>query len=136
MTEAVSKTAVDVVRDWYANLAAEETFPAALEALDETFVVHSPAELPWGGEYHGPDGFVELITTITSTVTLGMQGEMQLLDAGDKVIVTAMGTFTSPSSGKTAVTPLVEVFQVRDGKLTDMDIYYKDPGAVSAVVAG
>jgi hypothetical protein len=58
---------------------------------------------------------------------------MQFFDAGDFVVVKATGRFTSHASGQSAVTELVELFTVRDGKLIDMDIYYKDPGAVAAL---
>jgi uncharacterized protein len=133
MSETVPMNDAAVVRAFYDRLSAEETFADALSLLDENFVVHSPRELPWGGEYRGPDGLVDLMTRITNMLEIANEVPMRIFDAGDYVLVKAMGRFTSHASGKSAVTELVELFTVRDGKLIDMDIYYKDPGAVFAL---
>ena len=31
---------------------------------------------------------------------------------------------------------LVEIYTVRDGLIVDLDVYYKDPSAVTALLAG
>jgi ketosteroid isomerase-like protein len=136
MSETVPTSDVAVVRGFYDKLSSEETFPEALALLDEDFVVHSPPGLPWGGEYRGQSGFIDLITRITNMLAIGNEVPMQFLDAGDLVVVKATGRYTSHATGKSAVTPIVELFTVRDGKLIDMDIYYKDPEAVFALSEG
>lgn len=135
MGDAAPSDAVTIVRDFYGKLASEETFPEALSLLDDDFVLHSPPGLPWGGEYRGPEGFVELMTRITGMVTPESEGAMEFLDAGDRTVMRATGRFVLPASGRSATTGLVEVFAVRDGKIIDMDIYYKDPATVAALVA-
>lgn len=135
MSDTTSTSGVTVVRTFYEKLGAEDTFPEALGLLHEDFVVHSPRALPWGGEYRGQEGFIDLLTRITSMLDVGNEVPMQFFDAGDCVVMKGMGRFTSHSSGQSAVVQIVELFTVRDGKLVDMDIYYKDPGAVTALSA-
>jgi len=135
MTESTSTSNIDVVRSFYDNLASEETFPAALELMDDDFVVHCPPGLPWGRDYHGREGMIELITAVASTVSMAGEGPMEFYDAGDRVFVAAKGRYTSLKNGNSAVTSVVEVLTVRDGKLLVMDIYYKEPEAVAGLDA-
>jgi uncharacterized protein len=44
-------------------------------------------------------------------------------------------TFTSRASGKSVELGLVEIYTVRDGQITELDVYNKDPAAVTALLA-
>jgi ketosteroid isomerase-like protein len=44
-------------------------------------------------------------------------------------------TFTARASGKGVEMALVEVYTVRDGLIVELDVYYKDPSAVAALLA-
>jgi hypothetical protein len=44
-------------------------------------------------------------------------------------------TFTSRASGKSVEMRLVEVYTVRNGLIVELDVYYKDPSAVAALLA-
>jgi uncharacterized protein len=43
--------------------------------------------------------------------------------------------FVARSSGRHAEMDLVEIYQVSDGLIVDLDVYYKDSSAVAAVLA-
>jgi hypothetical protein len=45
-------------------------------------------------------------------------------------------TFTARSSGKHVEMDLVEIYTIRDGLIIKLDVYYKDPSAVAALIAG
>jgi ketosteroid isomerase-like protein len=44
-------------------------------------------------------------------------------------------TFISRASGKSVQTRLVEIYTVRGGRIAELDVYYKDPSAVAALLA-
>jgi hypothetical protein len=105
----------------------------AAQLLHEDLVVHEAPGLPYGGEYHGPKGFFELLGKITSVLTID-QVETRLLEADDTVFsVSALG-FISQVSDDRVDTDVVELFKVRDGLIVDLDIFYKDPGAITALM--
>src|SRR2546423_6348685 len=52
-----------IVRTWYEHVMAGELEEAAAMMADD-FVLHEPPELPYGGEYHGPQGFLEVMQRI------------------------------------------------------------------------
>ena len=135
MGDTLPQEAVAVVREFYEKLLGEGTLPQALGLLHDDFVLHSPPGLPYGGEYHGPNGLMELRTRLRGMVSPGLIGELEFLDAGDRVVVHATGRFTSVASGQSAIMDVAELFTVRNGQIIDMDIYYKDPAAVAALVA-
>ena len=44
-------------------------------------------------------------------------------------------TFASRVSGRSVQMGLVEIYTVRDGLIVELDVYYKDPAAVTALLA-
>ena len=134
MSDSDAREPLSVVQTFYANLQSAETLPAALALLDENFVLHSPRALPWGGDYTGPAGFIELRTKLRALVSPENDAEIEYIPAGNHVLVRAPGgRFRSVITGESAPTAVAEIFEVRDGRIVDMDIYYKDYAAVSAV---
>jgi ketosteroid isomerase-like protein len=43
-------------------------------------------------------------------------------------------SFTARVSGKSVEMSLVEVYTVRDGRIAALDVYYKNPSAVAALL--
>ena len=60
---------------------------------------------------------------------------MQYLVDGDKVVLYYRLTFTARASGKSVEMGVAEVFTVRDGLIAELDVYYKNPSAVVALLA-
>jgi uncharacterized protein len=58
---------------------------------------------------------------------------IEFADAADAVIIPIACRFTSRSTGRSVDTKVIEVFSVRDGKILDIDIFYKDPAAIAAL---
>jgi ketosteroid isomerase-like protein len=134
MDETVETDAATMVRDFYAKLLNEKTFSQALAMMAPDFIVSSPPSLPWGGVHHGVDGFMTMVHHLMSLATLGDDGEMEFIEGGDQVVVRSKrGRLTSIASGTQVSTSIVEIVQVHAGKLVELDIYYKDPGAVAAI---
>jgi uncharacterized protein len=128
---ATAQRSVDVVRHFY-DLLAEGKIDEAGQLFSEDFVLNEAPELPFGGVYHGPRGFFDIWAKIVEFAEPSTIGEMTYLDT-DPVTVLLRGRFTRPS-GAAAETDVVELYSVRDGKIVELDIYYKDPGGVTALL--
>ena len=101
------------------------------ELVSPDCVVHEPADLPYGGDYHGPDGLLEMFGAITRELSFSVEGEPQLLEVGDgRVVVRMVATFVSRRSGRTVSFPIAEIYTVSGGQITDIDVFYKEPGAI------
>lgn len=134
MDATVSESSVDTVRRFYDLLSAGD-LDAATELLDDELVIHEPAGLPYGGEYHGPGGFQDIMGRINGQFQPEMVGPVTCLDSGNPVVVRLVGRFTSRATGRSVEMDVVELFTVRQGRIVILDVYYKDPGAVAALVA-
>lgn len=55
----------EVVRSGWEAFARQD-LAAATENMDDGAEIVVPETLPWGGTYHGPDGFKEMIGSFTS----------------------------------------------------------------------
>jgi uncharacterized protein len=82
-------------------------------------VAYEAGGLPYSGEYHGPQGFFDLLAKTTEGVEFTLGPDPQCLWR---------------ASGKSVEMRLVEVYTVRDGLIVKLDVYYKDPSAVAALL--
>ena len=104
----------------------------ALSALHDDVVVHEAESLWYPGDWKGLEGFGRVIELMTAKVDLKVHG-YEVFDADTRTVMNAQVTFTSKATGRTLDMSIVEIYQARDGKLIDMDIYYKDTAAVIAL---
>jgi uncharacterized protein len=103
--------------------------------LHDDFVVHEAGGLPFSGDYHGSQGFFELLNRMNDVLELAA-GPVTTDPLGDDAVAARFRlTFTSRASGKSVQMALVEIYTLRDGRIAELDVYYKDPGAVAALLA-
>ena len=103
--------------------------------LHDDFVVHEAGGLPFSGDYHGSQGFFELLNRMNDALELTV-GPITTDPPGDDAIAARFRlTFISRASGKSVEMGLVEIYTVRDGRIAELDVYYKDPAAVAALLA-
>jgi ketosteroid isomerase-like protein len=124
------------------NLAVVTRFGTALRQhldlacrwLHEDLVVHEAGGLPFSGEYHGPQGFRALMTTMNERLELAA-GPIARAALTDGTVVSRFRLrFTARATGRSVEMDLVELYGVRDGLIVDLDVYYKDPAAVTALL--
>jgi hypothetical protein len=48
-------------------------------------------------------------------------------DAGEFVVARMNATFTSQDNGRSITMPVTEMYWVKDGKISHIDVYYKNP---------
>ncbi|HEX3289648.1 MAG TPA: nuclear transport factor 2 family protein [Mycobacterium sp.] len=106
----------------------------ALGLLHDEFVVHAAGDVPYSGDYRGAEGFSELIAKMMAVLELTPSPDMQYIADGDKVVLYYRLTFTSRTSGNSVEMDVSEVFTVGDGLIAGLDVYYKNPSAVSALL--
>ena len=107
----------------------------AHKLLHDDFVVYEAGGVPYSGEYRGPQGFFELFAKMNEVMELAPDPAVQFLLADDTVAVRYRLKFTARASGQSVEMGLVEIYTVRDGLIVELDVYYKDPPAIAALLA-
>jgi ketosteroid isomerase-like protein len=124
---------VAVVQRFYDGL--RDDLQAASEAMSEDVVIRHMPGLPYGGEYHGRDSLFELVNRMREMVSAARLSEMEWHPSGDVIMTRTLVQFTSKASGESVEMRVVEVSTVRDGYIVELDMYYKHPEALAAILS-
>lgn len=98
----------------------------ALALVGSTCVVDESGGFSHSGAYFGPNGFLDLVTKMLADFA-PVVTDTTLHDAGEFVVGRMNVTFTSQETGRSIAMPVVEMYWVKDGKISHIDIYYKNP---------
>jgi ketosteroid isomerase-like protein len=135
MSTETTAGAVATVRRFYDLVLGGDLETASGLLDDERLLIHEPAQLPYGGEVQGIAGWRQVTEKEFALMETELLTPIDFRDIGDgKVFMNVRVRFTSRDTGRSAETDVVEILTVQDGRLTDFDVYYKDPGAVAALV--
>jgi hypothetical protein len=104
----------------------------AFDCVDAEGVIREANRLPYGGDWVGPDGFRQIIATMSTTLEIDIV-DYTVFDSDEVTVMKANITFTSRATGNKVTMPIVELYRAREGKLIDMDIFYKDTAALIAL---
>jgi ketosteroid isomerase-like protein len=108
-----------------------------MSLVDEDVVVHEAASLPYPGDHHGHDGFLRLVGAFNRVWEITSPLDLTFLDAGDERVVVIVGyDVVARATGTPLRLGMVEVYTVRDGRIVDLDIYYRDTAAVVEATGG
>jgi ketosteroid isomerase-like protein len=103
--------------------------------LHEDFVARESGGLPYSGDYHGLSGFRELLEKMSAAMTFD-PGPFTSEPLGESAVALRFPlTFTAHATGKSVTMDLIEVYTLRDDKIVDLDVYYKDPAALTALLS-
>ncbi len=133
-TDPTAKRPVDVVNAMYAA-ANRGDMAGVTDAYAEDVVIEEAASLPFGGVYHGHDGFKAFIDAFTGSWEHFSNADLQVLDAGDTVI----GLSRLQARSKRGVdvdVPLAEFFRVKDGRIVELKPFYFDGEAITRAIRG
>lgn len=135
MMVAAEDTRLTVSR--FVTALAKQQLDEVRLLLRDEFVVHEAGGLPFSGTFHGPDGFLQLLGTMNERLELELSpgSGIQYLAAGNTVAMRTRMKFTARASGNSVETGLVEIYTVRDRRIAELDVYYKDPSAVTALLS-
>jgi uncharacterized protein len=134
MAPDTAETSLATVRRFMAAAGAERQ-DERRSLLHDDFVVHEAGGLPFSGDYHGPQGFFELLERMNDVLELTAGPITTEPLSADVVAARFRLTFVSRASGKSVEMGLVEIYTVRHGRIAELDVYYKDPAAVAALLA-
>lgn len=128
-------SAVSAVTPESANVQVVTSFVESFLALDvdgalahihPDVVAYEPAGLPYGGEFRGRDGFLNLAQKINGLVTFDVS-EAKVHEAGDdNVLVIFQVRFTSRETRAFIDTQVAEFYSLTDGQVSKINIFYKD----------
>lgn len=125
-------TDVRVVAAAYRALGAGDA-PTLIGLLHpEAEIYHAASELPWGGSYHGIDGFKEFAGRVAAAMETTLEVD-DIFDAGDTVVGIARVHGTMRATGKEFDSREVNVWRVRDGKITNFELYLEAPALLAAL---
>ncbi len=108
-----------------------------LSLLADDIVVHEAASLPYPGDHRGHGGFLRLADAFNRVWQITSPLDLEFLDSGHtRVVVLVRFDVVARATGTPLTLELAEVYTVRDGKISDLDIYYRDTAAIVEATGG
>jgi ketosteroid isomerase-like protein len=132
----MSKANVEVVKQFEDAFICGD-MDHVLSLLSPDVVVHEAPSLPYPGDHRGHDGFLKLADAFNSVWEIVSELDLTFLDGGDtKVIVLVAFDAVARTTGVRLRVPHVEIYTVIDGKIVDLDVYYRDTAAIVEATGG
>lgn len=104
-------------------------------ADDFEWTYHGPAEVPWAGTYRGPGALDRFLAIVRGVIELDRFEATEFLGCGDRVVVLGTSGARVIASGAHYDTPWVNVFTLRDGRVTRLIDLYETASIVKALRA-
>ena len=123
---------VAVVRAFTDNLRAG-AIAACLELVTEDLVFSEAASLPFGGDYHGKDGVLKLLRNVSRDYRVVLDAP-EIVGGDAFVAVRVRGTMRSKATSAEMAMQVLDVYQLRDGLISRIDVFYQDPVAVARLI--
>ena len=131
----MSQADVEVVQNFLGAFTSGDVETVFGKLTHPDIVIKEAESLPYGGDNKGIEGFQGLLGKMMASLELSVDS-FEVNDAGARVLVTLVMTFTSRASGRQVTVPGVELYTIRDGQVAEIDVYYKDTKAVTDLLAG
>lgn len=127
----MSQSDLEIVRDLYAAFERRD-LDTIRAAIHPDFVMEQSAALPWGGQRHGPDGFLAFLGALLSYVAPTVDRD-DLYDSGDHIVQVGYSHGTVLANGAPFRAREVHVWQLRDGKIIAYHVHV-DVDAIRAAL--
>jgi ketosteroid isomerase-like protein len=102
--------------------------PGALKYVDADVSVTEPASMPYGGDYSGHAGFVDLMGKISATWAKWRETPNRYAENGGLVFRECTVRAILRDAGREVEMPFIEMFEVTGGLITVIRPHYWDPG--------
>jgi hypothetical protein len=106
---------------------------AAVQAMAPDVEYSAPESLPWGGTQHGHNEVLAAWGRIPENLDDFSVEPLQVLDAGDHIVVIGRSRGRAKSSGVEVTTEYAQVFEFGDGKVARVRIYVDPTETVRAL---
>ena len=115
---------------------ADADFAPIRSLLAEDAVMRQAENLPYGGDWVGHDGFRQFFARMTRTWSSVELSDLEFFEpvtGGDRVVVSMRQVAISRETGRVMDEPIVELVEVRDGKIRNFRPIYYDVAEVNDV---
>ncbi len=110
-------------------------FDAVAATLDPEVVLHQSPDLPWGGEYHGHDGYAQWARAMSEAFDQLAVKEQRYFVDQDTVVITCRLVTRSRATGKTLDLPMVQIVRTRGDRILEFRPFYWNVPAYCAAVS-
>jgi ketosteroid isomerase-like protein len=115
-----------LVRHAY-DLFAEGRLAEFIAMLDDDFVIHEVASLPYGGVHRGRAGFEALMSEIATKWWKSITFDVETIATeGDRAIAYGRMVLTGLTTGTTVEMPAAELWTLKNGRVCELRILYGD----------
>jgi ketosteroid isomerase-like protein len=128
------KADTDVVHAFTVGLSRGD-LDSCQALLHPGFVFSEAESLPFGGERHGTQGFLDLLAAVARDYRVILD-HPQISDAGDQVLVRVGGSIGSRATGRRMALNALDLYTLQDGLIARIEVFYKDTAAVIALCVG
>jgi ketosteroid isomerase-like protein len=111
---------VGVVRG-FNDALAQGDMGGMLDFLDPQLEWRAPESVPWGGTFHGHDGFREFVGKLLDQPAEFRREMLEYLDAGERVVVLLRQMGRRKGRDTEYDVPEVHIWTMRDGKIVDFE---------------
>lgn len=129
MTGVSGRDDVAVVRA-FTDAMRSGDIDTCLEMVDPDLVFSEAESLPFGGEYHGKDGFLQLLRNVGRHLKVELAAP-EITGGDGLVAVRVHGTMTARATGRSMPMDVVDLYRLSAGKVTRVEVFYKEPTAVA-----
>ncbi|MFE9327116.1 nuclear transport factor 2 family protein [Nocardia sp. NPDC052278] len=105
-------------------------FDAMAACLAPDVVMYQAEHLPYGGEWHGPDGIEHFMAAMSRTWASLEFLEQRFVVDGDAVVIYNRGRMLARATGRMLETSVMQLMAFRDGLITEIRPFYLDTAAV------
>jgi ketosteroid isomerase-like protein len=123
--DASARANVEVVRRLY-EAAATGAVDEMLAVMDEEVRIVLPGALPYGGTYRGKAAVLELGTKLAATWSTFAYEVRRYATGEDCVMAVIELRSVARASGREVQMPIAEVFQIRSGRVAEIQAFYFD----------
>ena len=99
--------------------------------VSDDLVLRVPPGLPFGGDYHGWQGYMDILKAIGTFFTDIKAGPREFATVGQKVIVVGSLSCRIAKNGKPISFPLTDIWKLQDGKVVEIVAFYYDTKAIA-----
>ncbi len=112
------------------------SFEEFAATLADDVALHQSPDLPWGGEYVGPERYEEWARAMSVVFDQVDMREPRFFEQDEMVVIVGMLATRIRATGETMEMPMTQVVTVKDGKITDFrPFYWNVPAYVAAANA-
>ncbi len=107
-----------------------ETENTINQFISPNVTIHIPSSFPWGGVYHGHEGYKKSSSLFMLAWSDLKIHDLQYIGESNRVFVLHRITATSSSTLKTIDAPIAELYTLQSEKIVDIKPFYFDTHAI------